>query len=267
MTKFIPLIILAQIGCSLNRVKSNSVLIAVLLILSCQKNTEKTLRIATAANMQFVMTDLLEAFTSETGIVAEMIVSSSGKLTAQIKEGAPYDVFVSADMKYPKALYEVQLTTKAPEIYAYGKLVLWSNDADIKPSLSMLSTDAVEHIAMANPKIAPYGKAAMEVLEYYNLVDSVKAKLVYGESIAQCNQFILTQAAEIGFTTQSTLFSPQLRNNKNWIYIDKKSYQPIEQGIVILKQRRDFLDQANVFYNFLLSEKAQQILKQYGYEI
>jgi len=252
---------------SLNLLKINSILIAILLLFSCQNNNTDKLRIATAANMQFVMTDLLVAFTAQTGIATEMIVGSSGKLTAQIKEGAPYDVFVSADMKYPKALYEAQLTTKTPEIYAYGKLVLWSNNIDIKPSLSILSTDSVEYIAMANPKIAPYGKAAMEVLEYYNLVDSVNAKLVYGESIAQCNQFILTQAAEIGFTAQSTLFSTQLRNSKNWVYIDEKSYQSIEQGIVILKQRRDFLEQANVFYDFLFSEKAQQILKQYGYEV
>ena len=123
----------------------------------CVSKPSEKLRIATAANMRFAMTALIDTFTIKTVIKCEIVVSSSGKLTAQISQGAPYDIFVSADMKYPKELYRQGIAKDTPQVYAYGKLVLWSTSGELKPDIEILSDKSVKRIALANPKTAPYG--------------------------------------------------------------------------------------------------------------
>ena len=235
------------------------------LISSCNQHKEHKLTIATAANMQFAMEEIISEFTKETGVKCEAIISSSGKLTAQIKEGAPYDIFVSADMKYPLDLYNDGFTTTKPNIYANGKLVLWSMIDTIKPNISLLLQKNIKHIASANPKTAPYGAATEQVLKYYQILDSIKSKLVFGESIAQTNQFITTKAAEIGFTAKSVILSPIIKNKGNWVAIDENTYTPISQGIVILKNSLTSIEKKEKFYNFLFSEKGKDILNKFGY--
>lgn len=231
----------------------------------CGSAGSAALTVATAANMQFAMTALTRAFTRQTGIDCHIVISSSGKLTAQIREGAPYDLFVSADMKYPQTLYKSGLTTGAPMIYAYGKLVLWTVKDTLPPSLQALTDPGTGHIAIANPATAPYGGAAVEVLQHAGIYDQVKDKLVYGESIAQTNQFILSGAASVGFTAQSVVLSPQMKKKGHWIPIDPGSYAPIAQGAVVLKKEKP--DQnAEKFYNFLFSKTARDILEQFGYQ-
>ncbi len=223
--------------------------------------------LAVAANMQFAMRALTHVFARETGIECDMIISSSGKLTAQIKAGAPYDLFVSADMKYPEALYKSGFGLEEPKIYAYGKLVLWSMDRDMKPSLAILKTEAVKHIACANPKTAPYGEAAVQVLKYYGLYDLVKHKLVYGESISQTNQFIVSESAELGFTAKSVVLSPDLKGSGSWIAIDPDSYAPIAQGVIVIKRNHAEVSNALKFYHFLFSIEAKKILENFGYTV
>ncbi|AWV97209.1 molybdate ABC transporter substrate-binding protein [Arcticibacterium luteifluviistationis] len=233
-----------------------------LLFTSCKKEEQK-LTIATAANMQFAMDSLVKNFELKTGIPCQTVIGSSGKLTAQITAGAPYDIFVAANMKYPNALFEKGLTANKPKIYAHGKLVLWTLDANIKPSIDILNSQEINHIALANPDTAPYGTAAMEVLSFYKLNETLKNKLVFGESIAQTNSFIHSQSAEIGFTSLSTIKAPKLVNKGAWIEIDTKFYKPIEQGIVLLKKHNK---DAQQFYDFLFTEEARQILTHFGYE-
>jgi len=235
------------------------------LALSCRHQDPEKLMIATAANMQYPMKELIHEFRTETGIECETVVSSSGILTAQIREGAPFDVFVSADMKYPAELYRHGYASTKPEIYAYGKLVLWTLNNNLEPSIDMLTSDRIKHIAIANPRTAPYGSAAVEVLRHYGIYEKVENKLVFGESISQTSQFIISKAAEIGFTAKSVVLSQVPEKNGNWIEVDTGHYTPIAQGVIILKNKRKQHRQARKFYKFLFSTKSKKILDKFGY--
>ncbi len=229
------------------------------------KKSSPTLVIATAANMQFAVKALTNSFTETSGISCEIITNSSGKLTAQISHGAPFDVFISADMKYPTELFNLGMTVDKPTIYGYGKVVLWTMDKDIIPSVSILSEDIIQHIAIANAKTAPYGIAAEEVIRHYQLSDLISKKLVYGESISQTNQFIASGSAEIGFTAKSTVMLPDMAHRGSWIEISDSTYQPIAQGVVLIKHNEGTRSEAKKFYEFLFSEKGEEILRKYGF--
>lgn len=225
----------------------------------------QALRIAVAANAQFVMEELRNAFQKKTGITVESIVNSSGKLTTQIQQGAPYDVFLSADMAYPTTLHEQGLTTAAPVVYAYGSLVLWTlGEFPLSTDLKGLLNGNIRHVAIANPATAPYGEAAVSLLKYTKLLEKVQPKVVYGESIAQVNQYVLTGSAEVGFTAKSVVIDPSLKGKGHWIDLPAKGYSPIAQGVVILK-RTSQLKAAEQFTAFLGSPAARRILQQFGY--
>jgi molybdate transport system substrate-binding protein len=196
----------------------------------------QTLRVAVAANAQFASQALKQAFEKQYPAKVELVVSSSGKLTAQIENGAPYDVFLSADMRYPQALYEKGATLDTPRIYALGSLVLWSlKKIPDGKGAGILLSDGVRTIALANPATAPYGVAAVQCMKKEGIYARVKNKLVYGESIAQVNQYLLMGAADIVFTARSVVGAPHLKNKGYWIAAPPPSYSPIAQGAVILK--------------------------------
>lgn len=238
-----------------------------LLLVSCAKPENPSLTIATASNMQFAIAEIAKEFTKETGIPCKLVISSSGKLTAQIKEGAPYDIFVAANMKYPQEIVASNLALTKPQVYAYGKLVLWSLGQNKKLTLQSLSAKEIKHIAIANPKTAPYGRAAVEALTHLSLYTPLEKKLVFGESISQTNQFILSGAADIGFTAKAIVLSPRMKGVGQWIPIDSKAYSPIEQGIVVLKKDISKNDEALQFNNFIFSQKSRAILINYGYAV
>jgi len=212
------------------------------------------------------MEDIVEAFTEKTKIQCDLVVSSSGKLTAQINEGAPFDVFISADMKYPESIYQDGLAEDRPEIFAEGKLVLWTLDESIKPILASLTNERIQTVAIPNPKTAPYGQAAIEALKSKNIYEKVKHKLVYGSSVSQSNQFILSESADIGFTALSAVKSNKLKETGSWKELPSNSYHPIQQGAVIVKQNGNS-ENAKQFYDFLFSKEAQSILINYGYQV
>lgn len=242
-------------------------LLLFLICSSCKTNRKEKLTIATAANMQFAIGELVKTFSFESGIDCEVILGSSGKLTAQIKEGAPFHLFVSADIKFPADLFQNGYAHAPPKIYAFGSLVLWSMKPGFRASIDSLTSPNVRHIAMANPKTAPYGEAVLEVLKHYQIFEKVKDKLVFGESIAQTNQFITTTAAELGFTSKSVVLSPGIIGQGNWTPIDSSIYSPIAQGVIIIKNKDVFFDQAQQFYNFLFSQKGKEILTKFGYRV
>lgn len=233
---------------------------------SCVESSSKTktIRIATAANMEFVMDSLVFLYQKETGTQCELIIGSSGKLTAQILAGAPYDVFISANMKYPQEIYDKGLAVNPPKVYALGSLVLWSI-TDKQPMLEKINNTSVKHIALANPENAPYGTAALEVLKKQNFYNEIRTKLVFGESVSQTNQFVLSASAEYGFTAKSVVLSPEMIHTGNWISIDDNLYNPIKQGVVVIKHQNRDVSDAIEFQDFLFSAKAQEIVRKYGY--
>lgn len=224
--------------------------------------------VAAAANLQSTLEELKSEFFKETGIGIKVVIGASGKLTAQIMSGAPFDVFMSADMDYPKRLFADGLTIEAPKVYAYGSLVLWTlKDIDLSKGVDSLLNIVVVKVAIASPKSAPYGRQAINVMKSYHLYPQIMSKLVYGESIAQVNQFITTQAVDAGFTAKSVVLAANMKNRGKWIDIDPKMYEPIAQGVVILRSVKDKEADARKFYNFLFSAAAKIIFERYGYNL
>lgn len=227
------------------------------------------LTIAVAANVQFAMQEIKQKFEKDTGIDVSVVIGSSGKLTAQIENGAPFDVFLSADMKYPGNLYKNGYAKNKPKIYASGSLVLWSmSGADLSEGIQVLTDASINNIAVANPKTAPYGRETIRVLKFYKLYNKVKSRLVFGSSIAQTNQYIVSKSADLGFTAKSVVLSPEMKNMGRWIDIDSSAYTPINQGAVILTHgMKQNLKASERFFNFLFSPEAINIFKEYGYKV
>ncbi|WP_247869625.1 molybdate ABC transporter substrate-binding protein [Herbaspirillum sp. ST 5-3] len=244
-----------------------SLLFVGLLSMACVPALAGTLTIAVAANVQYAFDELQTAFRKESGHDLKPVYASSGKLTAQIMNGAPFDVFLSADMDYPEKLHKEGHATAAPKVYAYGTLVLWTlKDLDLAKWQSVLAGPAVTRIAVANPKTAPYGRETMKALTYFKLDTALKDKLVFGESISQTNQYIQSRTADAGFTAKSVVVSPEMKGQGKWIELPKESYQPIAQGIVVLKHgAKTNAAVAQQFQDFMLSTKSRTILERHGY--
>jgi len=231
---------------------------------------ESQITIAVAANVQYAMDELKTEFTKETGIHVSVIIGSSGQLTAQIKNGAPYDVFISADMKYPETLFRDNAAVDSPKVYAEGSLIIWTMKKGIEfdKNLKILLSDNINKIALANPINAPYGAATVEALKYFAIYNKLKDKLIYGENISSTNQFIYSKAADVGFTAKSVVLSPQMKGKGTWMEIAPGPYKPIKQGCVILKYGYDNHKGESIkFYNFLFSQKAKNILSNFGYTV
>jgi molybdate transport system substrate-binding protein len=226
-----------------------------------------TLTVAVAANVQYTFDDLQKAFTRETGHHLKPVYSSSGKLAAQIMNGAPFDVFLSADMEYPDKLHKEGFSATAPRPYAFGTLVLWTmNDLDLANWQQVLAGAQVRKIAVANPRTAPYGRETMKALMNLKLEQALRPKLVFGESIAQTNQYIHSRAADAGFTAKSVVLAPEMKGQGKWIDLPRQSYQPIAQGAVILAHgRKHNPELAQQFYDFVYADKARVIFERYGY--
>jgi len=241
----------------------------VLLALTVSFNAvaSEPLTVAVAANVKFVFDEIKTEFKKSTGLDANGVFASSGKINAQIKSGAPFDVFMSADMEFPLALYKEGFAIAPPKVYAQGVLVLWTlQDINLTKGINILSSPSVKKVALANPRLAPYGREAIRALDYFKLRAAVEPKLIYGESIGQVNQYIDTQAVEIGFTAKSVVLAPQMQGHGKWIEVPRESYQPIEQGMVILKHGADTNAQAaKQFLEFMASAKARSIFEKFGY--
>lgn len=227
------------------------------------------LTIAIAANLKYVFEDLAVAFKKETGIETQSVLNSSGKIATQVRNGAPFDVFMSADMEFPDALYKDGFATTTAKPYAYGQLVLWTDkDVDLSKGVAILADKSIDKVAIANPKVAPFGKQALKVLDYYKIRAVVEPKLIYGESITQVSQYVDAKVVDVGFSAKSIVLAPETAGKGQWVDVPPESYEPIAQGIVILKHGSAVNSEAaRKFYGFVLSAKAREIFAKNGYKL
>ena len=235
----------------------------------CGEPKPKALRLAVASNLQFVIDPLVDAFKKTNSGEVEIIKGSSGKLATQIISSAPFDIFISADQKYPLELHQKQLTLSNPQTYARGELVLWSLATNEQLDLNILDLSKIEHFAIPNPDVAPYGRAAVEALKFYGWYDQMKEKLVMGENISQTNQFIMNKNAQLGMTALSSVVSEPMREKGVWTTLNPDSFTSLKQDVVILKKskERGTEEAAKAFVDFLKAENAQNILQEHGYKI
>ncbi len=228
------------------------------------------INIAVAANVSYVIDALKKEFyLLHPNIKVKVVLGSSGKLTAQVKHGAPYGLFMSANMLYPNTLYQEGLAVTKPRVYAKGALAyLSSKKQDFSQGMKLTLKSSIKKIAVANPKTAPYGIATKEALENAGVYEQIKHKFVYGESISQTVSYAV-MATDFGFIAKSSLYSPKMKRFKegeHWFSVDTKLYTPIDQGIVILKGAKDDVE-VKAFYDFMFSAKAQDILRNFGYTL
>lgn len=244
--------------------------ILLIFLLSVVSLSAGQIKVAVAANVSYAIQPLITVFNQQhPKTKVQVILGSSGKLTAQITHTAPYDLFLSADMKYPEALYVDGLALGKPVVYAQGALAMLSQkQRNYCAELYVLKEKNIKKIAIANPKSAPYGVAAKEALINAKLYEKIKPKLIYGESISQTVAYTTT-AADIGIIAKSSLYSPQLSHFKeaiHWSDVDEDLYTPIDQGMVLLTHAKGNAE-AKAFYDFMLSSKAKEILRDFGYKV
>ncbi len=207
------------------------------------------------------MQELITEFEKLNGGKCDLAIASSGKLTAQIQHGAPFDLFVSADTDYPYQLYEDGLALTQPVTYGHGKLILCSISSQDSLAFNKITLQSYKKIAIANPELAPYGKASIQALE--KVWPDFHNRLIYGESIGQTTLFIQSGAVEAGITAQTAEIAITERGGK-CVSIDPALYTPIAQAAVVLSASKQ-QDRALEFQKFLLSDRGKEILDKFGY--
>ncbi len=222
------------------------------------------IRVAAASNFTEAIEAIAERFEADTGHKVLLAFGSTGKHYAQIKNGAPFDAFFAADVERPELLEKEGVALPASRFtYALGQVVLWSPKKEyVDAEGCVLKTGGFRYLALANPKLAPYGKAAEQVLQQLGLRDSLKGRMVYGENIGQTFQFVNSGNAELGFVAYS-----QLKSSRNPVegsmWMPPQSFgASIEQQAVLLKNN----EAARAFFSFMKSDEARAIIRNYGYE-
>jgi molybdate transport system substrate-binding protein len=234
-------------------------------------NPQAPLRVAAAADLEPVLPPILLEFQQATGIHAEATFQASAVLTTQIQNGAPFDLFLSADTGYPKRLIDAGLADAAgtanpstPIVYARGTLVLWTrNDSHLTPSLDLLRSPDLKRVAVANPERAPYGRAAVAALTSLKLYDTLKPKIVTAENISQTAQFVDSGNADAGLISLTSALTPRLAASGSYFILPRDLYPPIEQGAVIVSKTTQ-RPQAHKLLDYLLSAPIQAQLAKSG---
>ena len=254
MTHFAKIMVLASISALLSAV-------------ACAQGQE--IRIAAAADLKFALEELSEQFQRQTGTKVNATYGSSGNFFSQMQNGAPFDVFFSADIEYPRMLEAAGLAEPGTLYeYAVGRIVIWTPaDAKVdvtKQGWKALLDASVKKIAIANPEHAPYGRAAVAALQKAGIYESVKSKLVYGENISQAAQFVQSGNAQAGIVALSLAISPAMRDGKRW-EIPVDMHPALEQGAIVLKKAEN-KNAARAFLEFVKAPAGRAILTKYGFE-
>ena len=225
--------------------------------------------IAVAANMKDAFLAIQNEFKSDNKADFRVVYGSSGNITAQILNGAPFSLFISADENYPLELAKRKITVDEGKVYAIGKIALLSKKSNgitlgsSKADLTKAFKQA-NKIAIAKPELAPYGKAAVDYLKAEGLWDLAKDKLVYGDNISIATMYVASGAADIGFTALSLALSPGIAKETQHLVLNPALYEPIKQRMVLMKNAPQ---EVVALYQFMQSPKAQAVLRKFGYQI
>lgn len=225
--------------------------------------------VAAAADLSFALKEAAAVFERQSGIHVNLSLGSSGNFYSQIQNGAPFDLFLSADVRYPQMLAEGGLALPGTlHRYAIGRLVLWVPHRTGLPSpeggLPILTDSAIRKIAIANPKHAPYGRAVVEALQHEGLYEAVKDKLVLGENISQAAQFVHSGAADVGLIALSLAMAPAMQRAGRYWEVPQTAHATLEQGAVVLKNGAN-RDGAQALLAFLKSPDGQALFRRYGF--
>src|SRR5215813_8517642 len=230
--------------------------------------------VAAASDLGFAVKAIITDFERETGNKVRLSLGSSGTFAAQISNGAPFDVFLSADVAYPQDLEKKGLTEpNSTFVYAVGRIVLWvpkNSPVDIeKLGIEALLEPSITKISIANPEHAPYGRAAVSAMQHFSVYDKVKNKLVFGENVSQAAQFVQSGAAQIGIIALSIAISDSMRASGKYWQIPVDTYPRMDQAGVILKQARkgDHLEASRAFMDMIRSPRGRAILERYGFSL
>ena len=226
--------------------------------------------VAAAADLQFAMQDVAARFQKQTGKIVKVTYGSSGNFFQQIQNGAPFDMFFSANLDYPKKLEAAGLIEpRSLYPYANGKIVVWvknESKLDLKSGMRVLVDPTVKKIAVANPQHAPYGQAAVAAMQKANIYEKVKDKFVLGENSSQTASFVVSGAADVGIVAMSLALSPNMKDKGRYAEVPVTEYQLVEQACVILKSSRN-KEAAGQFLSYFKSDGVADILKNYGFDV
>jgi molybdate transport system substrate-binding protein len=246
-------------------------LLSLLMLFAATLASAQEITVAAAADMSAALPELVDAYTKKTGQTVKLSFGASGNLTNQIENGAPFDIFFSADEQYPQQLIQEGLASKDTLYrYAVGRLVLWiPNDSPLVLSelgIKALLDPSIKKIAIANPATAPYGRAAEATLRHYEIYDKVSSRLVVGENIRQAAQFVQSGNAQAGLIALSHALAPALNAQGRYWKVPLDAYPTLNQAAVVLTRSKQ-PDGARKFLDFLRTPEATSLLTSYGFSL
>src|SRR5208337_2560360 len=246
-------------------------LLALLLLLTGSFASAQEITVAAAADMSAALPQLVEAYTKKTGRTVKLSFGASGNLTNQIRNGAPFDVFFSADEEYPQQLIAEGLASKDTLYrYAVGRLVLWiPNDSPLdlsKLGMQAALDPAVKKISIANPQHAPYGRAAEAALRHFGIYDQVSSKLVLGENVSQAAQFVESGNAQAGLIALSHALAPAMKSKGRYWTVPLDAYPTLNQAAIVLSNSKQ-KEAARKFLEFVRSPEVTSLLQSYGFSL
>jgi molybdate transport system substrate-binding protein len=239
------------------------------LVLPRAQAENREINVAAAADLSSALQEIAANYQKRTGVVVKLSFGASGALTQQIQNGAPFDVFFSADMDYPRQLIAGgQAESSTLYRYAVGQLVIWvpmDSPLDVEhKGMDVLLDPSVKKISMANPQHAPYGRAAAAALKHYGLYERVSDRLVLGENVAQAAQFVESGNAQVGFVALAHATAPAMQGKGKYWVVPAEAHPPLDQGVIVIPHSTHQKD-AEAFLGFVKTEEAAGILRRYGF--
>jgi molybdate transport system substrate-binding protein len=233
-------------------------------------SADREINVAAAADLSSALQEVANNYEKRTGVVVKLSFGASGALTQQIQNGAPFDVFFSADMDYPRQLIAGgQAESASLYRYAVGRLVLWvpgDSPLDVVKGMDVLLDPSVKKISIANPQHAPYGRAAVAALKHYGLYEKVTGELVLGENVSQAAQFVESGNAQAGFVALAHVMAPSMQGKGKYWMVPAEAYPPLDQGAILISRSLHRQDAA-AFLEYVKTAEVAALLRRYGFSL